>query len=349
MASKPRSERNEKLSLEAAAARFIALSHKKQMQILCELIETRSAELEMAYPNVVRLGIGRRRRRDSKGRSRIRENEPACVLFMVKKKWPRRSTRDGAIPPCLLTYTQIRGRRQLVAVPTDVDAAVWLLKARANANIFASVDGAQAFEKGAFCCALKSSNGNAVFGVSCRHVLSFGAFAGESCDFVKQGDVRIGRVKDIRGPSSGDDVMDAQLFLLTGDDVDIPRYRGIVSDVSSVPIQLTHGAPSLDEASRSCSFRGLWQRPKGMTLTDDNWMFSGELVEVDLPGKAPIPGDSGSPIATCEQQGRLVGMHIGIAVSDNVAGAVSICIPAWRLIDPYNYEGAPANAVWSVL
>ena len=349
MTSQSRSKLSEEASMKVASARFAALSHKQQMRILCELIETRSAELELAYPNVVRLGIGRRRQRDSNGLSKIRDQEPACVLFMVKRKWSRNSKREGRIPTYLLTYTHIRGKRQLVAAPTDVDAASWLLKARANANIFASIDGAQTSEEGAFCCAIKNSSGNTVFGMSCRHVLSFGAFADESSDFVEQNEVRIGQIKDIRGPSRGANVMDAQLFLITGGDADIPRFSGTVNDVASIPISLTHGAPSLDDASRSCSFRGLWQRPKRITLTADNWMFAGELVEVDLPGKSTIAGDSGSPIATCGQQRKLVGMHIGIARSAGVDGVASICIPAWRLMDPHNYEGAPANAAWSVL
>jgi len=61
--------------------------------------------------------------------------------------------------------------------------------------------------------------------------------------------------------------------------------------------------------------------------------------------KAPDKGDSGSPLVTERDGGRLLGMHIAGDPKPGVAYA----IPAWRLVSPGEYAGGVASDFWRVL
>jgi len=329
-------------SIEPAIARFARLSRVGQMRVLAEILTTRSTELARACDGVIRIGMGQRRRRDTNRRASIDKRAPLCVLFMVAKKWRTRVSceRAGAIPRHLLAYATIRGVRRLVAVPTDVDAH-WLERPRAHEAIQARTDGSGAGENGEVCCVVRASTG-ARFGISPRHVLSMGDFARVSRDYVVEAGERIGVVVDTRGPSTGEDIMDAQLFRITRPAAALPRFAGRI-DASDIPRNVRHTAPSLAPSARNAECRGLWRSGLDVTLDPaTEWMFAGELLEVELSAPTSA-GDSGSAVTTRESPPRLVGMHIGRSTK---MSKVSICVPAWRLLDSTRYEGPQRNVAW---
>jgi hypothetical protein len=346
MAARHRSSRKPQSAMDAAIARYAKLSRRNQMRVLMEILETRSFELAHAYAGVVRLGIGQRRRRTKSGRAEIQRGEPLCVLFMVERKWPRgsRSDRDGAIPRYLTAYAEVRGQRRLVAVPTDIDPH-WLRKARAHTAIDVGVGGAGSTVAGSVCCVIRSSRSpSRKFGISCRHVLSSGTFAADPSDFVLQDGTRIGAVVATRGASQGPHVMDAQLFRITRANADLPRHKGSVQADVQCPCPIRHNGPSLNGGPRNGEYRAHWQAAASGSPPPDEWMFVGELLEVDLNAETQ-DGDSGSSVVTREAEPRLLGMHIGR--SDEHAN-VSVCIPAWRFLDPAEYENVPSGAVWTL-
>jgi hypothetical protein len=331
-----------------ALDRYRALSQTRQLQLLSELLETRVHELLRAYDGVVRVGLGWRRRRDRRGHGSICWHDTPCVLFMVKRKWRKGSAeRPGKIPRHLLAYaTNARGKRVLVAVPTDVDAAAWMHSARAEAGIRAYPGNSLVINNGEVCTVLKRSDqpGNR-YGLSCRHVLSFGLLASFSCEGVSDADSRIGDVTANRGANSGQHPLDAQVFRITDATASLPGHAKFARSEADVRIPLRHHAPSLDDASSRVSYRGLWKAGQDSSVDNKSWMFGGELLEIDLPGTRTAPGESGSAVTSMDNR-TLIGMHIGSANSKHVNGFVSICVPAWRLMDAQNFLGMPAGASW---
>ena len=331
-----------------ALARYRALSQARQLQVLSELLETRAHELMLAYDGVIRVGLGWRRRRDRRGHGTVCWHEIPGVLFMVKRKWRKGSAeRPGKIPRHLLAYaTNARGKRVLVAVPTDVDSAAWMNTARAEAGIRAYPANSLIINNGEVCTVVQRSDQPGTrYGLSCRHVLSFGVLAAFSCDGVSDADSRIGSVTGNRGANSGPNPLDAQLFRITDAAAALPSHTKFARSEAEVRIPLRHHAPSLDDASSKVSYRGLWKASADSSIDAKSWMFGGELLEIDLPGDRTQPGESGSPVTSMDNR-TLIGMHIGSANSKHVNGFVSICVPAWRLMEAKNFSNVPAGVAW---
>jgi hypothetical protein len=337
-----------------AISRFRRLSRERQYAVLREILLTRATELTLAYPNVLRVGLGHKRSRNRAGQSVLRDQTPPCLLFMVGRKWPRRSTRsEGRIPSHLLSFTPTaHGTMMLVAVPTDVDSAQWLAGARPDLSVKATVTKSGVFNIGSVCCTLRQlSAPSTVYGVSCRHVLSFGPRASIPGDTVDAGGAPLGAIADIKGAVVGPKVMDAQLFNVSPHiPLDhFPHYSGIVSSAQSIPTTLRLLAPSLSMSDQRVVSRGIWSAPLKAPSNPDLWMFAGELIELDLPGARTRAGDSGSPAVAGVSHPTLVGMHIGSVSSPHVNGFASLCIPAWRLLDPNRYLGTTATTVWRLV
>ena len=147
------------------------LDRRGQLAIAEEIVRARARELCRAYPNVVNVSFGHRRRRHAAS-CRHRVVEQICVRFLVSRKW--RKGRDGAgeIPKRLLTFCSLAGKRELCAVPTDVEDATPHLRVRAQGmQIAATWEGIS--DWGALTCAVRRNTvPDRIYGLSCRHVLS---------------------------------------------------------------------------------------------------------------------------------------------------------------------------------
>jgi hypothetical protein len=348
MPAKPREPKLDP-QVAAAHARYRALSRTRQLQLLSELLETRAHELMRAYHGVTRIGLGWRRQRDHRGHGIVCWHETPCVLFMVKRKWRRGSnpSHAGRIPSHLLAYASTaRGKRVLVAVPTDVDSSAWMNSARAEAGIHAFPSNGSLVNDGVVCTVLRRSDQpDKRYALSCRHVLSFGILASFPCDGVKDDTARIGDVTSIAGANSGPQPLDAQVFLVTDANASLPTHAKFATSEAGVRIPLRHHAPSLDDASSQVSYRGLWKPSLEANVDVESWMFAGELLEIDLPAARTQRGDSGSAVTSLDGR-TLVGMHIGSAQSKQVDGFVSICVPAWRLMAAKSFQGMPGSVAW---
>lgn len=157
--------------LAAAAKNFDErLGPEQQMRLAREVATTRSAELTLAYKNVIMAAVGHKKRSNRLGRQRL--VRVPCIVLVVRKKWSKDyDAKAGAqlIPKRLLAYADVDGERLLCAVPTDVQpeahfSGVTPHSARA---VFVD-DGAVNPEFGTVTCAVEVTIGSK----KKRHVLS---------------------------------------------------------------------------------------------------------------------------------------------------------------------------------
>ena len=146
-----------------------------QMELAREIAETRGSELTLAFHNVVMVGYGYKRKSGRAGREQLR-NIP-CVIFFVRRKWKGAASernRLQRLPSHLFVYATVAGRREICAVPTDVqkEARFHKVTVHSMAGLYAEDD--PYFEYGSAMCAVRlESNGVArIYLMSCRHVLS---------------------------------------------------------------------------------------------------------------------------------------------------------------------------------
>lgn len=155
---------------DAAIARFIALGDiATQMSLALEIARSRQSELTLAYRNVVSVAAGFRQHGDNQ-----LTREP-CVIFVVRRKWAVRRRTQQALPGHLLTYADIDHRRELVAVPTDVQVEPAYLQIRAQGASAVTVDNGRARGTGTLTCMVECSGGDAAphrMLMSALHVLS---------------------------------------------------------------------------------------------------------------------------------------------------------------------------------
>jgi hypothetical protein len=105
-----------------------------KLELAREIAETRGAELTLAYRNVVMVASGFKQCTQAGEETLVRT---PCVIFVVRRKWEK-SASDAAdpqhLPYHLLAYATWKGRRLLVAVPTDVQIETRFAKAIAHSE-----------------------------------------------------------------------------------------------------------------------------------------------------------------------------------------------------------------------
>lgn len=332
--------------------RFRGLSRRRQFTLIEELLLTRSDELLRAYPGLLAVGHGFRRRRtharDSMGEIVRAER---CVLFLVRKKWKRRGSQLRRLPAHLYCHDLIRGRRTLLAIPTDVSESLPL---QANASPEA-VDVADRVAHGVLTCLVDCTLVDGTRerrALSCRHVLSLSGIRSPEPDSVpvRHNGALIGDTLAIRGELSATDPagFDAQAMR-----VSTPAAahrcvfaaiwpRGHVSHAGEFESSMWLQLPRDDGAIR-VNYRGVWPVMRVSYGSGAAGFVAsvGPLVEVELVGnQKTLPGDSGSPLVIGYAKPRLAGMHIAGNPDDGNGRALSYCIPAYALMDPGNYAGA---------
>ena len=145
-----------------------------QLRLAREAATTRAAELTLAYRNVVMVCAGFRQRHLRNGQRRL--TRTPCVVFVVRDKWPAGShppDHPQHLPAGLLSFVEIDGRRELVAVPTDVQHESAFFGARDQAARAVYLDTAAA-EFGTLTCVveLRGPSGPKRYAMSALHVMS---------------------------------------------------------------------------------------------------------------------------------------------------------------------------------
>lgn len=337
--------------IDAAKVRFQRLATSRKRQILAELLQCRGDELMRAYPALIAIGHGRRRKRPSRRHKTgsIVANE-WCILFMVRKKW-KRADEDPTqrLPAYLLHYETLRGRRTLVAVPTDVDERP-LVEAQAK-SLFITVNAESPQAAGVLACLVRcrSTAGNVVWrALSCRHVLSLTNMVSDEvrgAEVFAPDHAALGTASSIRGPFEGvgfdAQAMDVANLEATkralwtwqwpGGSVTEPEELGQTTWLRCArrakPLQMTYRAVwayhEVEYGPRHARFAA--------------WI--GPLVEVEgEDGESTIDGDSGSPLVIGSSTPKFAGMHIAADTKAVNGRYRSYYIPAYALLDPSNYE-----------
>lgn len=364
LASRAAGARAAAAALKEAKAAYRRLGFEAQMRLVDEIIETRAAELMAAYPAIVSLGIGRRRRRNRQGHPRTGAAGVLHLRVLVRRKWkPAASNaqRKGFIPPYLLAKAGPEDARFLVAIPTDIDAMP--LRSRLQLQAMAIRGYAPAgYSQGSLSCIVQEqrSGGARYLGLSCRHVLSplFDGVpsSGTTADTVDEMTTAtvLGNGTALRG-SFGDPArldFDAQFFRFSSPDEAAwviragLTFAGVIAshDQFSLPMAIAAGNTGQSIPVR---FHTIWKTPRPLF---PGWQAHRELIEVTFSGNLLTRyGDSGSPllIPQAGQRPIYVGMHTALHTGD--AEAVSYCVPAWDLFNPALYGPAASGSAFTLV
>jgi hypothetical protein len=329
------------------------LTRVQQLEVAREVVETRAPELARAYPGVVDISFGYRRRRPSP-RGAYEVVPLPSVRFIVRHKWPRGAARSrkGAIPERLFAYCSLDGRRQLCAVPTDVEDARAFVGTRPQAgNIRVRWDGSNI--DGTLTCALRRQDDMGMFALSCRHVLSLSDARhpeptwGAAVELRADG-AKVGVTRAIAGPlrRMPDRSFDAQLMAVENADA-IRRalaglhLNGYAAGFEDIPDHYFIRTPRATIPAQKVGF--VYDRPI-YRMGGVGYVAHYLLVE-SAPDHLTIGGDSGSPVVSEVDGGVLLGMHIA-AVNNGPGNRFAYMIPAWQLLDPANFDGTSNTEGW---
>lgn len=365
--------------LRSARAAYKSLPLDAQLRLVEEVVEARSHDFIHYFTNVVAVHAGVRRRRDKNGRERL--GATPCVIFVVRSKWPTPEHGRPAqrLPAELLAHADIDGRRQLCAVPTDVQHSAPLAKVRDRAltAVQVSVQGGETPAAGTLAWPLRVGNRTMV--LAPVHVMS-------PLPDLQQGGRRHGaqgRALGAQGQPNGGAALfttldeggqllpwptpsfDAQLALvndMTGlrtafQGLRISAIRPILRSTGEV-LQASAGAGLQilvpDNHPDFGGKRRLRQASYSRNITQETPLvyrvasgleaFVAHLLLIELQiklGNRTFEGDSGSAVVTPAPDGfTLAGMHI--AGSDT---GLSFMLPAWQLFDPLFYESIPDGLI----
>lgn len=361
-----------------AAARhaFRALDESRRFDLSREIVETREAELCLAYRNVVEVAFGYRKKRDRAGIAKVRRE--VCVIFIVREKWEGDSGdyEPQRLPRELFTYAALNGQRVLFAVPTDVESANDSAAARPGSARREPVNVSQAEvphgETATLACALRrSEKPGRTFALSCRHALSLSLARNSRLATGLKVRVRtasgaiVGRSIAVRGPLRAEHEglsFDAQLLEVSdaralaevfdgvtfdGPDAYAKRFSDIPADYY-VLVSRPQYSGNRNDRSAAVPLR------KYKIRTNFGLRYGGRVggtvvheVVIESAATAsdlgPFLGDSGSPVTTRRNGGVLLGMHFG----GMAGGGVSYMLPAWRLLNPL-YYGRAGERMWSI-
>ncbi len=367
--------------LKAARQRWLQLDPAERERLAMEAAETRGAELTLAYRNLVMVASGMKVRRATDGSHRTLRQP--CVIFVVRRKWSADTAAAGGrqhLPRELLAYATVGERRQLVAIPTDVQPQDWFAGARSHgASSVDVLDATTPGTRGTLTCAVRVENETGAVQtmlLSAMHVFSpvplanSGARATGTSLQPTGGGATIGRTLATSGQIRDDGALSFDVQLATIDDR--PGVRRALADLGlSIETPWVRGAASFSalngrefEIVRPTnvpdargSLRARFRSYVGPAQTLDYWVRYGgavqrvavshrqllqfEVLEQDLPG--PAEGDSGSAIVVSLPQGgrTLAGLYIG----GPEGGAYAYAIPAWDLVTLDDWLGLPAGTV----
>lgn len=325
---------------------FSGLAHDKQMTLVDELVDTRTAELCKAHADVVAVKSGYGTKRNKRtGRTRV--SRTPCVTFVVKKKWrsQRDEKDDRALPKLLFTYCTVDRERKLCGIPTDVECASDYSAVRPQVRQIVVKKSGIVPELGAIACAvMRTGSPDKLYALSCRHVFSMttklhpahATFATVHVDSSRNVKI-VARVRSLRGKLTNGRSFDAQLAEVENRAELRRALQGL--SVSSFAVRRNQfprsyviRAPGVNITASKIDFVPNWEivyeTPTGNLLHVSHTLLVESLVALG----ATKGGYSGSPVVTRDGK-MLLGMHI--AGGDTRA----FMIPAWQLFDVTKYDG----------
>jgi len=337
--------------LQNAAAAWRRLGRADRIRTVRELVEAHCEELTAAYAGVLGVSFGWRTR--GRGARQIVIREP-CVGFLVGHKRRSRTAADRAreLPKVILAYAAIDDIRTLVAVPTDVvgrnDAKSSIRPQNREIVAEGGAAGNRKSEQGVVTCAVRIPGKEALFAMSCWHVLGISRhFRGgiPKNAVVMVDGRRLGRASAHRGKLQADlrYSFDAALARVDHGAVELLRTatpkRGwgdalsSLADLPDVYASYTIFTPGPNVRARWVRTWATWSIDyPGIGQVIQKW-----LVESEVLGQGRTrPGYSGSPVFG--RRGRdFLGMHIA------GGGKRAFMIPATQLLDGAYYSGLSAS------
>jgi hypothetical protein len=335
--------------MDGARAAFRALPQAEQRKLAQEIAITRRADLIRAHVDVIGVNAGYRVRRNAANRPEIQPE--VCVTLLVKqKKQKARVPVARRVPEVLLAYWTVGDRRVLCAVPTDVEDAKPLRAIRPLTRVEANAPGQPESAPGVIACAVQMAG--RIYAISCRHVFGMALRpnppALDASEISLAGEAQpVARATEHAGALERglEFSFDSQLAEVT----DAERLRPVLRRVRY--ISRARGWDDLEGGGAAWILTGRGpilaryarQHTMPVDYTDDLEDIRHEVVAFfHTPAGSPQPGDSGSPIMTAQDGGKLLGMLIA---GDQETFALAI--PAWQLLHPTRYAGLkPDDGPW---
>ena len=336
--------------LDAAHKAWRRLSRKRKLHVARCLVEDHGEELKSEFKDLIAVSYGYRATGKSRQDRTVDRTEP-CVGFLVARKFrPRNaSERERRLPSVLLAYAEHRGKRVLVAVPTDVESAKVISRPVRAQNIRIRVTGGASTnlqtDFGILAAVVKLPDGDDLYGLSCFHVLALTAFFGGQIPnnvtvTADQSGTYLGGLSQYVGKL---DVNASANFDAALAPLDPPGLAALQSHVTRTCNGVLTDAHDLTQSYGSylifgkdnrriaVGFSKRWRefpiQYEGIGQVKHPWVIQSELTN----GAATLAGDSGSPVLG-RQQTQFLGMHIA---GDGAMLAFMIAAP--DLLDATNY------------
>lgn len=357
--ARKRRDEIERNRLETARNVWDKLPAKEQQRVIKELVESRAAEMRLAYPHVLGVGYGSRARR-IRGQRRLTDER--CVVFMVSQKWKKGSRLERsktAVPRHLLSYCDLRGRRRLCAVPTDIESARDYRDVGACAGgsgyLGVYVPGGPQQEIGAAACVVKVPQQTGIYLLGCLHVCGlFKHFPSIEPPRLEAAPVSSTKPPAIDRGSPFAELSSIRGFLRDGDPGSFDCALMRVTDVAGLTASVgTSGAalfatePGDIDATlvvrtprgeMRCTRRGFWKGLEKVipyqTQREGRFRIShADLVEYS--GRVR-DGDSGSAVVSPDGS-RFLGVHI----AGSNRARIGFMIPSYQVLNTDNYPSVP--------
>lgn len=334
-----------------ACAAFNKLPLRTRRRLAEEAVETRGAELQLAYGDVLNVGFGFRSRGSGDARTVVTK-EP-CVTLMVRRKWdgdPESAARKAReLPRQLYAYADVSGRRVLVGIPTDiVSQGRYRLHAQA-ANEVVLARGGRKLIKGVVCCVVKDpTDGTKQYALGCHHVFAMSKALDPIPNPVEirfppnaSGDL-LGQLTTFAGimTTGFQFSFDAALIDVTGHAAVLNKAvrlpaTAVAHSKADMPVNYTIRAPT---RNLKAQFTTVWPTFQDIRYQRTAPIVLAELHELKVLGGAKtVAGESGSPVFGVA--GKLAGMHIA------GAGDRAFMIPAYQLLRAANYGLASGDTM----
>lgn len=356
--------------LRLAIRSYRRLEFDDQLLLAEEIADSRKRELLLAYPDAVAVSAGMAVARTANA-SRRRFRATPAVLFVVRRKRRGRRLGDRAIPRHLFAYRTIGGERLLCAVPTDVDELSDYARVRAHGppQVHVTSSGGGEVEGVLACAVQRDPDKDEASLISCRHVLGATRLlypASPTGLSVRLADgTTLASTSSTRGtlrpgPNTS---FDAQLT----EAVSLDRARHALGGISIEGAALTPDELPVGDVAWVVTPRGpikirirersFLKPPIGYGTRDLADVVHDELIASQCEGPLVTePGDSGSPVLSRRDGGRLLGMHIaGDPPPKKEAGDPQpkktwcYAIPAWQLLSPRGYLYASNAETWRLV
>jgi len=339
------------------------LTRPQQLRLAHEAATTRSAELRLAYPGLVSVGSGFRMRYAGAG-GRLELTREACVIFVVARKWRTagQPTDPRRLPAHLMAAAGAHDQRILCAIPTDVRPLALYGRPQPRAGgsavpmpfgVLVQAPDSDDDVRGVVTCGVqRPGQPDAVFAMSCRHVLSRSLIDSDGTRTAlpvllnRDDQPGLGKTSVVRGEllRSPDHGFDAQLMKLRSSaelrqamsGLNFARADAYLQDPGDVGLGFWIATGRADGKGRR---KFVWVDYTG-TVKDFEMPYSlgdGSVVRVrhrlvlhGISESLLMSGDSGSPAVRTQSGKQLMGMYIAGKASN------AYVLPAWQLFNPRN-------------